>query len=131
LIGYERELIEIKRLLPTTRLLTLVGVGGAGRTRLALQLGAEVLDAYQDGVWFVDLAPQVDPDLVSPHWRDISYEDATLASKKTSRQINEARARDRLQKLLREQLAADELDGLLTEGAHFTDEEVCRVAMKA
>ena len=64
-IGRERELVEIKRLLPTTRLLTLVGVGGTGKTRLALQLGAEVLDAYHDGVWFVDLAPHADPDLVS------------------------------------------------------------------
>lgn len=63
-IGRERELVEIKRLLPTTRLLTLVGTGGTGKTRLALQLGAEVLDAYRDGVWFVDLATQVDPDLV-------------------------------------------------------------------
>jgi non-specific serine/threonine protein kinase len=56
-IGRERELVEIKRLLPTTRLLTLIGIGGIGKTRLALQAAAEVMDAYRDGVWFVDFAP--------------------------------------------------------------------------
>ena len=49
-IGRERELVEIKRLLPGTRLLTLVGAGGIGKTRLALQAAAEVVDAYRDGV---------------------------------------------------------------------------------
>ena len=63
-VGRERELAEIKRLLPTKRSLTLTGTGGIGKTRLALQAAAEVLDAYRDGVWFVDLAPLNDPVLV-------------------------------------------------------------------
>ena len=63
-IGRERELVEIKRLLPGTRLLTLVGIGGIGKTRLALQAAAEVIPAYRDGVWLVDLASLVDPALV-------------------------------------------------------------------
>ena len=63
-IGRERELVEIKRLLPGKRLVTLVGIGGIGKTRLALQAAAEVIDAYRDGVWFVDLAPLADPALV-------------------------------------------------------------------
>ena len=54
-IGRERELVEIKRLLPGNRLLTLVGIGGIGKTRLALQVAAEAIDAYRDGVWFVEL----------------------------------------------------------------------------
>jgi predicted ATPase/DNA-binding winged helix-turn-helix (wHTH) protein len=64
-VGRERELAEIKGLLPTTRLLTLVGVGGIGKTRLAQQVAAEVIDAYRDGAWFVDLAPIAQPELVA------------------------------------------------------------------
>ncbi len=63
-VGRERELVELKRLLANNRILTLVGAGGIGKTRLAVQLAAEVSDAYRDGVWFVDLAPLADPELV-------------------------------------------------------------------
>jgi predicted ATPase/class 3 adenylate cyclase len=63
-IGRERELAEAKSLLEGTRLLTLLGMGGLGKTRLSLQIGADVLEKYPDGVWFVDLAPIRDPSLV-------------------------------------------------------------------
>jgi predicted ATPase/class 3 adenylate cyclase len=63
-IGRDRELAEVKRLFATTRLLTLLGAGGIGKTRVALHAAAEVLDDHPDGVWFVDLAPQSDPSLV-------------------------------------------------------------------
>ena len=63
-VGRERELIEIKRLLPGKRLVTLVGIGGIGKTRLALQVAAEVVDAYRDGVWLVELGAITDPLLV-------------------------------------------------------------------
>ena len=63
-VGRERELAEIKQRLPTTRLMTLTGIGGLGKTRLAQHAAAEMLDAYRDGVWFVDLAPLGDPALV-------------------------------------------------------------------
>ena len=63
-IGREHELAEVKRLLATTRLLTLTGPGGTGKTRLSLQMAAEVLDTFPDGVWLVELAPLADPSLV-------------------------------------------------------------------
>jgi predicted ATPase/class 3 adenylate cyclase len=55
-VGRERELSEIKKLLTTSRLVTLVGAGGIGKTRLSLQVAADVLDEYPDGVWLVELA---------------------------------------------------------------------------
>ncbi len=59
-IGREHELSETKEKLDTTRLLTLIGPGGTGKTRLALQLAANQLDRFKDGVWLVELAPIVD-----------------------------------------------------------------------
>jgi len=64
-IGREAELAQIGRLMRTTHLLTLVGPGGIGKTRLALQVAADAMDAFADGVWFVDLASVVDPKLVT------------------------------------------------------------------
>ncbi len=63
-IGRERELSEAKALLEGARLMTLLGMGGLGKTRLSLQIGADVLERFPDGVWFVDLAPLTDPSLV-------------------------------------------------------------------
>jgi predicted ATPase/class 3 adenylate cyclase len=64
-VGRERELADVKRLLADSPLVTLTGTGGCGKTRLALQVAANLLDAHPDGVWFVDLAPLADPALVS------------------------------------------------------------------
>jgi predicted ATPase/Tfp pilus assembly protein PilF len=64
-IGRDYDVAEIKALLGDHRLVTLVGSGGIGKTRLAVQVGTELLDEYPDGVWFVDLAPIADPELVS------------------------------------------------------------------
>jgi predicted ATPase/class 3 adenylate cyclase len=66
LIGREAELEELRRMLREgVRLVTLVGPGGAGKTRLALQIAAEMVDGYADGAWFVPLAPIADPALVA------------------------------------------------------------------
>jgi predicted ATPase/class 3 adenylate cyclase len=56
-VGREREVREVRRLVESSRLVTLTGAGGCGKTRLALQAAAELLDEARDGVWFVDLAP--------------------------------------------------------------------------
>ena len=60
------EIAEVKQELTEHRLVTLTGSGGTGKTRLSLQVAAEVLDHFEHGVWFVELAPLVDPDLISP-----------------------------------------------------------------
>ena len=60
-IGRDRELEEVKNLLGAARLLTLVGMGGVGKTRLSLQVAVEQIRGFPDGVWFLDLAPISDP----------------------------------------------------------------------
>ena len=67
LVGRETELAELLALLRNaTRLVTLTGPGGSGKTRLALQVAAELVDEFQDSVYFVSLAPVQDPALVAP-----------------------------------------------------------------
>ncbi len=68
LIGREDEVAQLMLLVqdPNVRLLTLTGPGGTGKTRLALQAGAELLERFRSGVFFVSLAPVSDPDLVIP-----------------------------------------------------------------
>jgi predicted ATPase/class 3 adenylate cyclase len=63
-VGREREMAALRELLGGTRLLTLTGAGGSGKTRLALELAAALLDGYPDGVWLAELAGLVDPALV-------------------------------------------------------------------
>ena len=63
-VGREREIVESKRELAMTRLMTFTGVGGAGKTRLALEVARDLVGAYQDGVWLVELAPLSEERLV-------------------------------------------------------------------
>lgn len=64
-VGRQREKAEIKNLVSTTRLLTLTGAGGSGKTRLSIQVAIGLLDAFKDGVWWADLAPLRDEQLVA------------------------------------------------------------------
>jgi ATP/maltotriose-dependent transcriptional regulator MalT len=64
-VGRIRETADVKRLLQTSRLLTLTGPGGTGKTRLALRVGSEMLSDFAEGVYFVDLAPTSDHTLVA------------------------------------------------------------------
>jgi len=63
-VGRERELAEVVQLLTKTRLVTLTGAGGIGKTRLSLQVAALVMNEYPDGIWLVELAALTDPRLV-------------------------------------------------------------------
>jgi predicted ATPase/class 3 adenylate cyclase len=59
-VGREKELAEVRELIRTSRLVTLTGAGGSGKTRLALQAGAELIGRTADGVWLAELAPLTD-----------------------------------------------------------------------
>jgi class 3 adenylate cyclase len=63
-IGRETEIKQIRTRLKETRLLTLLGPGGTGKTRLMLQAAAELLEDFEDGIWLVELAPLTDPELI-------------------------------------------------------------------
>ena len=64
-VGREGELAAVRALVGGSRLITLTGAGGAGKTRLGLQVATGLVDGMGDGVWFADLAPLRDPDLVA------------------------------------------------------------------
>ncbi len=63
-IGRENEIVKIKQELESHRLVTLTGSGGTGKTRLSLQVATELLDYFDHGIWFIELAPLTDPDLI-------------------------------------------------------------------
>lgn len=63
-IGREHEIAEVKKTLGATRLLTLTGPGGSGKTRLSLAVAALLFDEYPDGIWLVELASLTEPDVI-------------------------------------------------------------------
>ena len=63
-IGRDEQLAQVRELLAQNRLVTLTGAGGAGKTRLAIQIAGQLSGEFGDGVWYVDLAPITDPDVV-------------------------------------------------------------------
>ena len=64
-VGRQAELTQVRELLAENRLVTLTGAGGVGKTRLAIQFAGQLSVEFGDGVWYVDLAPITDPELVS------------------------------------------------------------------
>jgi predicted ATPase/class 3 adenylate cyclase/Tfp pilus assembly protein PilF len=65
-IGRQQEIVEARRAIATAPLLTLTGPGGVGKTRLAIEIAGELLDEFDEGIWFVDLGALTDPDFVVP-----------------------------------------------------------------
>jgi predicted ATPase/class 3 adenylate cyclase/DNA-binding CsgD family transcriptional regulator len=63
-VGRRQQLTKVRKLLAENRLVTLTGAGGAGKTRLAVEVATQLAADYADGVWYVDLAPITDPELV-------------------------------------------------------------------
>jgi len=63
-IGRDAQIDDVRALLADNRLVTLTGSGGAGKTRLAIQIAGLLADRFTDGIWYVDLAPITDPELV-------------------------------------------------------------------
>lgn len=63
-VGRQAALAELRQLIDGNRLVTLNGAGGAGKTRLAVEVAARLVDAFPDGVWYVDLAPITNPAVV-------------------------------------------------------------------
>jgi len=63
-VGREQEIAQLQELLTANRLVTLTGAGGAGKTRLAIEVASRLTDAFADGVWLVELAALSDPRLV-------------------------------------------------------------------
>jgi predicted ATPase/class 3 adenylate cyclase/DNA-binding CsgD family transcriptional regulator len=64
-VGRDAEIEDVRQILADNRLVTLTGAGGVGKTRLAVQVAAEIAGGFGGGAWLVDLAPITDPDLVA------------------------------------------------------------------
>jgi len=95
-VGREEDLAKFAKLLDRSRVVTLTGVGGVGKTRLALQAAASLMPRFDDGVWFVDLAPLDDTSLVAaavasamrlPDRRQGPAEDAIVAAARDARAL--------------------------------------------
>jgi predicted ATPase/DNA-binding SARP family transcriptional activator/DNA-binding CsgD family transcriptional regulator len=113
-VGRERELIEVKRALAMTRVLTLTGAGGSGKTRLALEVARDLVGAYPDGVWLVELAPLSEGKLIAH-----AVAEALGVPEQPGRSLNDA-----LVDALREKrvlVVLDNCEHLIEEAARLVD----------
>jgi transcriptional regulator with XRE-family HTH domain len=116
-VGRESEVPEISEVLATTRLLTLAGVGGCGKTRLGVEVARGVMPQYVNGVWLVELGPITDPALVTPRVATVLGVRETAASPLLQSLIDALRPRrlllilDNCEHVL--EACAELLDGLL------------------
>jgi hypothetical protein len=79
-VGRDTELAALRQQLSAHRLMTLTGIGGGGKTRMALQVAADAVDAYPNGVWLVELASLSEPSLVEQQLAAVvGVREATLA----------------------------------------------------
>ena len=114
-VGREREMAEIEGLLVEgTRLLTLTGSGGCGKTRLALAVATDLVEQFEDGVWWVDLASLSDPDLVPQ-----AVAQALMIREEPGQPLVETLARDLASTELL--LVLDNCEHLIEECAALTD----------
>lgn len=107
IIGRDLDTEEIRRLLESKRLVTLFGPGGIGKTRLALDSAAGIVDRFRDGIWYVELAPLTDPELLAQ----------TVAAVVGVREHSDSRIED----LLVEYLRSRELLVLLDNCEHLVE----------
>ncbi len=116
LIGREQEVAAVQNLLQRehVRLVTLTGPGGTGKTRLGLQVAAELSDLFTDGVYFVNLAPISDPDFVVP----------TIAQTLGIREVTGQSLPERLQEVVHQQqvlLVLDNFEQVVSAALQVTD----------
>jgi predicted ATPase len=113
-VGREAQIEDLRDLVQRNRLVTLTGIGGVGKTRLALQVAAEVLGRFKDGVWFVELAPLTARGLLAE----------TVADSVGAPQESTVEPLDRVSDYLREHAALiilDNCEHLIDEVASFAD----------
>ena len=120
-VGRDAEIAELKQTLEGTRLATVVGTGGIGKTRTALEVAADLLADMPDGAWFVDLAPITDPKLIA----------GVLASALGVRESEGKSTLDQVVEHLRERktlLVLDNCEHVIEEAARIADAVLRRCA---
>ncbi len=113
-VGRQKELLELRGVLASSRVLSLTGAGGVGKTRLALRLARDLLNDFSDGVWLVDLAPLSVPELVAQ----------TIATAIGIREGPQRSARDALLEKLRDRqllLVLDTCEHLISPCAELVE----------